>query len=160
MRGSMEVEGIEELSRMLTDIGEKAGDVAAQALYEGAGVMADAYTQATDSIKAEKFRYAFGGRKRLPSFEEKAALQGKTGIAKFDKSGSEVQTSVGLSGKLGYVTIAGKQKAVRKIAYSINSGTSFMNKQPIFRRAATQAKGAASAAIVAKAEELIKEMTK
>ena len=160
MAMTMQVTGIEELSRKLSALESSAEEVAARALYDGAGVMADAYTHAASSIKAQKFRYAFGGRKRYPSFEEKAAVEGKTGIAKFDKNGSEVETSVGLSGKLGYVTIGGKQKAVRKIAYAINSGTSFMTKQPVFRKAATQAREAASAAIVSKADQLIDEITK
>ena len=160
MAMTMQVSGLEDVSKMLTEVGERAEEVAARALYDGAGVMADAYTQAANSIKADKFRYAFNGRKRYPSIEEKAAVVGKTGIAKFNKNGSEVETSVGLSGKLGYVEIAGHKIAVRKLAYAINSGTSFMVKQPIFRRAATQAKDAASAAIVSKAEKLFDEMTK
>lgn len=158
MAMTMKVDGIEELSRKLTDLGDRAEEVAAKALYAGAGVMANAYRNAAASVRAQPFRYAVF-KKRDPSFEEKAAIQGQTGIAKFDKSGSEVQTSVGLKGS-GYVTIAGKQKAVRKIANAINSGTSFMNKQPVFRKAATQTAPAASAAIVAKAEKLIDEITK
>ena len=160
MAMTMQVSGLDEISRMLAEVSEKAPEIAARALYDGAGVMADAYTRAVDSIQAEDFHYAFNGRKRLPSHEEKAALQGKTGIAKFTKNGSEVETSVGLSGKLGYADIAGKQVAIRKIAYSINSGTSFMAKQPVFRRAATQAKAAASAAIISRADQLINEITK
>ena len=155
---TMQVEGIEELSRKLTALGDKAEEVASRALYDGAGVMANAYRNAAASVRAQPFRYAVF-KKRDPSFEEKAAIQGQTGIARFDKNGSEVQTSVGFSGS-GYVTIAGKQKAVRKIANAINSGTSFMNKQPVFRKAATQTAPAASAAIVAKAEKLIDEITK
>ena len=159
MAMTMQVEGIEELSRKLTALGDRAEEVAARALYDGAGVMANAYTQAVNSIQAQPFRYAFNGRQRYPSFEEKAALQGKTGIAKFDKNGAEVNTAVGISGA-GYANIAGKQKAVRLIANAINSGTSFTVKQPIFRRAASKAKGAASAAIVAKADQLISEIIK
>ena len=159
MAMTMQVSGIEELSRKLETLGNKAEEVAARALYDGAGVMANAYSQAVNGIKAEKFRYTFNGRRRYPSPEEKAALQGKTGIAKFDKNGSEVNTSIGISGA-GYASIAGKQKAVRKIANAVNSGTSFMVKQPVFRRAATQARDAASAAIVAKAEQLIDQITK
>ncbi len=158
MAMTMKVDGIEELSRKLTDLGDRAEEVAAKALYAGAGVMANAYRNAAASVRAQPFRYAVF-KKRDPSFEEKAAIQGQTGIAKFDKSGSEVQTSVGLKGS-GYVTIAGKQKAVRKIANAINSGTSFMNKQPVFRKASTQTAKAASAAIVAKADQLIAEITK
>lgn len=159
MAMTMQVEGIEELSRKLTALGDRAEEVAARALYDGAGVMANAYAQAVNSIQAQPFRYAFNGRQRYPSFEEKAALQGKTGIAKFDKNGAEVNTAVGISGA-GYANIAGKQKAVRLIANAINSGTSFMVKQPIFRRAASKAKGAASAAIVGKADQLISEIIK
>ena len=155
---TMQVDGIEELSRKLTALGDKAEEVASRALYDGAGVMANAYRNAAASVRAQPFRYAVF-KKRDPSFEEKAAIQGQTGIARFDKNGSEVQTSIGFSGS-GYVTIAGKQKAVRKIANAINSGTSFMNKQPVFRKAATQTAPAASAAIVAKAEHLIDEITK
>ena len=158
MAMTMKVDGIEELSRKLTALGDKAEEVAARALYDGAGVMANAYRNAAASVRAQPFRYAVF-KKREPSFEEKAAIQGQTGIARFDKNGSEVQTSIGFSGS-GYVTIAGKQKAVRKIANAINSGTSFMNKQPVFRKAATQTAPAASAAIVAKAEQLIDEITK
>ena len=158
MAMTMKVDGIEELSRKLTDLGDRAEEVAAKALYAGAGVMANAYRNAAASVRAQPFRYAVF-KKRDPSFEEKAAIQGQTGIARFDKNGSEVQTSIGFSGS-GYVTIAGKQKAVRKIANAINSGTSFMNKQPVFRKAATQTAPAASAAIVAKAEQLIDEITK
>ena len=159
MAMTMKVDGLDELSRKLSTLGDRAEEVAARALYDGAGVMADAYAQAVDNIHAEQFRYAFGGQKRPPSFEEKAAIQGKTGIARFDKNGTEVNTAVGIKGA-GYVTIGGKKKAVRQIANAINSGTSFMQKQPVFRKAATQARGAASAAIVAKAEQLIEEITK
>ena len=159
MAMTMQVEGIEELSRKLNTLGDKAEEVASRALYAGAGVMADAYSQAAGSIRAAPFRYVFNGQKRDPSPEEKAAVQGKTGIAKFSKNGSEVNTSVGV-GARGYVNIGGKQKAALMIANSINSGTSFMNKQPVFRRAATQGAGPASAAIAEAADRLIDEITK
>lgn len=157
---TMHVDGLEDLSRMLTDVGEKAGDVAAKALYEGAGVMADAYAEAVNGMTAEKFRYAFDGRKRLASFEEKAALVGKSGIAKFEKNGSEVLTSVGASGKMGYVEIAGRRIAVRLIANAINKGTEFRVADRVFRGAVSNAKGAATAAIIGKAEQLFNELMK
>lgn len=159
MAMTMQVDGIEELSRKLTALGDKAEQVAAQALYDGAGVMADAYAQAVNEIQAQPFRYAFNGRLRYPSFEEKEALQGKTGVAKFDKNGTEVNTAIGIT-NAGYANIAGKQVAVRKIANAINSGTSFLAKQPVFRRAARQTAEAASAAIASKADQLINEITK
>ena len=77
---------------------------------------------------------------------------------KFRKNGSEVDTLIGISYDSGYTQIAGKQKAVAVIARSINSGTSFMKKQPVFRRAKNSAQGAAKAAIVAKAEKMFDEI--
>ena len=158
MAMTIRTDGIEELGSMLARLGEKAQDVASGALFEGAGVVGDAFTNAVRSIRTEKFRYAGNGKTRLPSPEEKAALEGKSGIAKFDKSGDEVNTIIGISGAAGYADVNGKPKAVRLIARSINSGTSFMKKQPVFRKAVSTAKGPAQKAIVAKAEEMFKEI--
>ena len=158
MAMTIKTDGLKELSEMLTRLGNKAEDVASGALYDGAGIVADAFNQAINRIQTEPFRYAAGGRKRKPSPEEKAVLQGKSGVARFRKNGSEVDTMIGISAKAGYVNLNGKPKAVRLIARSINSGTSFMNKQPVFRQAKSQAQGPAKAAIVAKAEEMLNEI--
>lgn len=159
MAGMMKVTGMDELSEKLSRLGSEAESVAAQSLYQGAGVMADALTAAGKTIRAEKFHYVFNGRKRLPSYEEAAAVQGKIGIARFNKNGTEVDTAVGF-GNAGYVEIAGKKKAVRQIANAINSGTSFMDKQPVFRQAISRARAASGAAIVSRADELIEQITK
>lgn len=158
MAMTIRTDGIDELGKMLAQLGSKAQDVASGALFDGAGVVADAYTNATNSIKTAPFKYARPGEKRLPSPEEKAALQGKSGIARFDKSGDGVNTVIGISGAAGYANVAGKPKAVRLIARSINSGTSFMEKQPVFRKAVSSSSGAAKAAIVSKAEEMFNEI--
>jgi len=155
---TMKVQGMDELSEKLSRLGEAAGSIASLSLYKGAGVMADAFTAASKTIRAEKFHYVFNGHKRLPSYEEAAAVQGKIGIARFNKNGTEVDTAVGF-GNAGYVEIAGKKKAVRQIANAINSGTSFMDKQPIFRQAVSRTSKAAGAVIVARAEELIHTLT-
>ena len=135
--------GMDKLTDMLKKAGEAAHDIAAESLYEGAGVMADAVTQAVDSIATEPFRYAAGGHKRLPSPEEKALLEGaEKGVAHFRDDGGSVQTSVGLNAT-GYGQINGRTKPIPMIANAINHGTSFMMKQPFYRRAMSQSKGAA-----------------
>lgn len=158
MAMTMETVGLDQLGRMLAQLDNKAQEIASGALYEGAGIVANAMNAAVQSIRTEPFRYATEGKMRLASPQEKAALERKIGIAKFRKSGSEVDTMIGISGKSGYTQIAGKQKAVRVIARSINSGTSFMRKQPVFRKAKTQSQGPAKEAIVAKAEQMINEI--
>ena len=157
-------QGLTEVANMLNQLEEKAQDVASGALFDGAGVVADAYKAAIGGIATEKFHYLakpeLVGKKRKPSPEEKAALIGKSGIAHFHKNGSEVDTLIGITGSAGYVNIGGKQKPVRMIARAINSGTSFMDKQPFARKAKSQSQGAAKAAIVAKAEEMLQELIK
>ena len=146
---SLQVDGLGELMQKMQELPKKAVDVAALALYDGAGVVADKVSGAVNGIATEPFKYATGGRTRKPSPEEKALVAGaKHGVAKFRKNGVSVQTSVGYQ-NAGYGTINGKTKPIPQIANAINSGTSFMQKQPFMRKAFSQSKGPAQAAIEA-----------
>lgn len=146
---SIRVDGLNELIQQMGKVPENAAKVASMALYEGAGVMADAVSKAVKGIATEPFKYATGGKKRKPSPEEKAILMNaRKGITKFRRTGEGVNTSVGMQNS-GYAQLNGKTKPIPLIANSINSGTSFMQKQPFLRRAFSQAKGPATAAIEA-----------
>ena len=176
MSFKVEWEGVDELLRKKDKLPEKAAKIAAEALYEGAGVMADAVSKAVQGIATEPFKYAKGGHKRKPSPEEKAIVaQANHGVSKFKNDGTKIQTSVGFQ-KSGYGRITwnhartnirtkyklaknGKHmvhasqgtgasmKPVPLIVNAINSGTSFMEKQPFLRKAFSQNKNAALAAI-------------
>jgi len=206
---TMKFTGMEEISAMLDQLGDQANFVASFALYEGAGVMADSINAAARAIVTEPFRYAGPGQTRLPSPEEKAILleNGSMGIARFDKNGSEVNTSVGYN-KSGYadvswnhmnsaartnykaVSFKGKEntasstlrfirrsgkaeqyglsssmghgaqnrKPVGVIANAINSGTSFMKKQPFFRIGANNGRRKAEEVIRATVERLFNQI--
>ena len=161
MPGGMHTEGTEELDRMLERLGNMAGPIAAMAMYDGAAVVADAYKKAVDSIKTGPRNWPGNMRNRaryaLP--EEKIALQGNTGIAKFQSDGGpEINTIVGVAE--GYVQIGNRVVAIKLLARSINSGTWFMHKQPVFRRASSSSRSAAQAAMVATADALINEIIK
>ena len=141
MAFKIQVTGLAELNRKMGKLPENAAKVAAEALYEGAGVVADKVSSAVQGIATEPFKYAARGKKR------KAIVAGaKHGVAKFRKTGVSVQTSVGYQ-NAGYASLNGKTKPVPLIANSINSGTSFMQKQPFMRKAFSQSKGPATAAI-------------
>lgn len=158
---TIRTDGMEELGAMLARLNDKAQDVASGALFDGAGIVGDAMRAAVNSIVTEDFHYVADPDtvgKRYASPDEKAALVGKTGIAKFRKDSDTVDTLIGISGAAGYATVGGKQKSVRLIARSINSGTTFMQKQPVFRQAKAQATGPAQAAILAKAEQMFNEI--
>ena len=193
----MEVTGMGELVKALDKLGDKGKAAASLALYEGARVVADAVSSAVESIATEPFKYAKGGKRRLPSPEEKAAISGAAhGVAKFRKRINKVDTSVGYN-NAGYVNVdfnhmssksrtnykafsmkghdsnstsflkaTGKyerglqnQKPIGVIAGAINSGTSFMKKQPFMRKAFTTSKGAAEAAIANKLSEELEKLS-
>ena len=158
MAMTMKTEGLTEVSEILAKLGAKAQDVATGALFDGAGIVADAFTAAVNSIQTAPFQYARPGKTRLPSPEEKEALIGRVGIARFKVNGSETDTVIGISESAGYTTVNGQKKAVRLIARSINSGTSFMQKQPVFRLAKNQCQQTAIKAITEKAEKMFDEI--
>ena len=188
MAFSFRVEGMDELIQAMGKLPEKARKVAAEGLYEGAGVVADKVSQAVQGIATAPFKYAKGGTKRLPSPEEKAILaNSRHGVAKFRNNGLRIDTSVGFQNS-GYAAITwnhaktgasrtkykmgGKGKMVHAsqgtgksmkpvplIANSINSGTSFMTKQPFLRKAFSKAKGAATAAIESGIESRLEELS-
>ena len=203
---TLKVEGMDEITATLADVEESAQGIAAQALYQGAGILADAISDGARGLRTEPFRYAAGGVQREASPEEKAILveNGAAGIAKFDKTGNYVGTAVGYS-RTGYgmvnwnhmksstrtnYKIKGMKavwaykthlkkgsdghafydktanrgltnaKAVAVIANAINSGTSFMKKQPFIRKATTKSKAKATEAIQRTVQELVEKIMK
>ena len=131
---TMKISGMEELIAKMGNLPDKGKGIAAQALYEGAAVVADSVSRAVQGIQTEEFRYTKFGT-RLPSPEEKAILSSaRKGVAKFRKKGNSINTSVGMQNS-GYGNLEGKTKPVPVIANAINSGTSFMKPQPFFRKA-------------------------
>lgn len=159
----METNGIDELLRKLEKTEGAARGIAAQALYEGAGVVADEISKKAAGLKTKRVKFPMRDGQRMPSPEEKAIVtgQGAAGIAKFKFNGTTVDTSIGYS-RSGYATAPwnGKQVPIAKIANAINHGTSFMKKQPFIRQAVSQSAGRAQEAIEEKIRELVdKEMS-
>ena len=193
---TLKVDGMAEISETLEKLDKQAPAVAAKALYEGAAVMQKAIFKAIDSIKTAPFKYAKGGEQRLPSPEEKEILQqAGIGVAKFDKNGVEMDTSVGfnqsgyadvnwnhMSGKArtnykaksfkkhgsnstSFLKAAGhyekglqNRKPIGVVANAINSGTSFMKKQPFVRNGIKNGTEPAMAAMKAKIEEAFEQI--
>lgn len=194
----MKVDGMAEISEQLSKLEERAPAVAAMAVYDGAAVIQEALFKAMESIKTAPFKYAKNGEQRLPSPEEKAILeQAGIGIAKFDKNGVEIDTSVGFNVS-GYADVnwnhmsskartnykaqrfhglddmttstlkaAGvykrgvqNRKPIGAVANAINSGTSFMKKQPFVRKGVKNGSGPAMEAMKAKIESAFEEITK
>ena len=159
MAYQMKVDGMVEISELLDKMEKQAPKVASKALYEGAGIMAEEIKQQAQEIKTAPFKYAKDGQ-RLPSPEEKEiVIAAGMGIAKFDKNGTEIDTSVGYR-NAGYADLNGKKKPIPVIVNAINSGTSFMNKQPFIRKAANSGGKKAIAAMKETIEAEFEAMSK
>ena len=177
MAWGISMTGMDELIRSLDMLPKEGARIASEALYEGAGVVADSVSRAVNSIRTQPFKYAKGGTMRLPSPEEKALVAGaRHGVAKFKKTGVKVQTKVGYqtsgygaitwnhaktyggsrtkykqgaNGKMVHASRGTGQsmKPVLLIINSINSGTSFMVRQPFMNKSLSQSKAPARAAL-------------
>ena len=158
MAMTVKVNGLETISMMLQDLGDKAEGIASRGLFEGAGIMADEIRKEAAGIRTgpgasrESARYATQEEKQI-------VMNAAAGIAKFKKNGTEVDTSIGFR-NAGYAEINGKSVPIPKIVNAINSGTSFMHKQPFVRKAANRAKERASEAIRASIEADLNKITK
>ena len=160
MAYQMKVDGMAEISETLSRLEQEAPKVAARALYKGAGIMAEAINRGAEEIRTAPFQYAKDGKTRLPSPEEKEiVLKAAAGIAKFDKNGTEVDTSVGFRNS-GYAQLGNKVKPIPQIVNAINSGTSFMAKQPFVRKAANSGGKKAMEAMKEAIEAEFEAMTK
>lgn len=96
-----DVTGMEELFEKLKKAEDQSLGIAAEGLYEGASIVADAVSRAVHGIATEPFHYAKieDGEKRKPSPEEKAAIVNSKawGVAKFRKRLKKVDTIVGFN---------------------------------------------------------------
>ena len=160
MAYQMQADGMEEISEILSKLEDEAQGIAARGLYDGAGVMADAIKREAANIKTAPFKYAKNGSTRLPSPEEKEiVLQAAAGIARFNKNGAEVDTSVGFQ-NAGYAQLKNKTVPVPVVVNAINSGTGFMEKQPFVRKAEKAGRAKAMQAMKASIERDFDAITK
>lgn len=158
MAYQMNIDGMTELSELLSKMEEQAPGVAARALYDGAGVMADEIKKGAESIRTGPGSDRNDARYATPE-EKEIVLKASAGIAKFNKNGTEVDTSVGFR-NAGYAELNGRTVPIPVIVNSINSGTSFMHKQPFVRKAAKSGSPKAMKAMKDRIESDFEAITK
>jgi len=158
MAYELKVDGMAEVSELLSKMEKAAPAIAAEALYEGAGIMSAEIKSAAEAIKTGPG--SDRNDARYPTPEEKAAvLSVGAGIARFDKNGTEINTSVGYR-NAGYIDIKGKRKPIPQIVNAINSGTSFMHKQPFVKKASKSGGAKAMGVMKAFIEDAFEKMNK
>ena len=121
----IQLKGLDDTVFVLNRLTDKSEGVIKRAIYDGAGILADAVRANIDTIKT-------GGpsdweRRRRET--QKAGLRAGLTTFKIEEAGGTIAGGVGFDGynELG--------QANRMIARVFNSGTSFSSRQPFFERA-------------------------
>lgn len=146
----IELKGLDDLAFMLNRLTDQSETAIKRAIYDGAGIMADAVRGNIGSIRT-------GGpsdweRRRREA--QKAGLQEGLTTYKIENKGDKIEGGVGFD---GYNSLG---QANRMIARVFNSGTSFSSKQPFFDRAVRSSRYAARQAVISGIESEIEKITK
>ena len=140
--------------KALESIYKDTEGIVKQAVYKGAGIVADAIRQNLESLPIQE------GENGLPpiatpenpltgvSRRQKVDLINAFGLAPIEKDGDYIQTKPGVDG-YGSVKTKKYPNGVPNamLLRSIESGTSFRKKHPVFRSAVTKARKRAESAM-------------
>ena len=139
----IQLKGLDDTVFVLNRLTDKSEGVIKRAIYDGAGILADAVRANIDTIKT-------GGRRET----QKAGLRAGLTTFKIEEAGGTIAGGVGFDGynELG--------QANRMIARVFNSGTSFSSRQPFFERAIRSARYAARQKVLSELEDEIDKLTK
>lgn len=116
---------IDSYISILRDLGENVDDIAGEAVYEGAGIIADAVRKNINTIRTNGKDPWETKRREL----QKDGL--RNGLTTFEITNVGGRTE----GGVGFAGYNKRGQANRKVANAFNSGTSFSSKQPFFERA-------------------------
>lgn len=141
--------GLDEYVAQLERISMSAGEDIERAVYAGAGVVADEIKKGLKSLRTSE--------DGLDPLEKEGLIEG-FGLAKIRKDGGYVNTKAGFAGlsrKQTKRNPAGIPNAT--IARQIESGTSWIPKQPVIRSAVRASKDKAERAMAEAIEKAIKQ---
>lgn len=135
------VKGLDELITKMNRLEIDCTMAIEKSLYDGAGVFAKAVSSELDNIPVDNNVVHDGEIKRGPSQIQLNGLKASLGIAPFRQKLGEINTSIGFDGRNNLVTKkwpSGQPNQL--VAKEVNSGTSYMRKNPFMTRARRKAK--------------------
>ena len=159
----MKVDGIDEFLADITKVFDDAELIYRRCAYEGAKVLADEVKKGIEGLKVDN---GWGTQEHPLNGVNgyvKADIRDGMGISKIETEGGLTKVSVGFSGYSSRVTSTKRWTTgtpIQMLARSVESGTSFMRKQPFVRPAINRAKKKIDEAIEKEAVNLIKERMK
>lgn len=150
--------GLDDYIALLGNLEFKSEAVCGLAIYDGAKIVADAIHSEIAALPTSPNKSNRHG-KRNPTQVEKDGMLAGLGIAKKQISGSFINVKIGMDGYNGDVTEQypnGKPNVM--VARSIESGTTFMKKNPFISRAVNRTKAQAEEAMKARFESVTENM--
>lgn len=150
--------GLDEYIATLGNLEFKAPQAIGKAIYKGADIVADQVRKNIEALPVSESKSGSQGR-RNPTQVEKDGLLAGLGIAKKQNDGGYINVKIGMDGYNADVTEKypkGKPNAM--IARSVESGTTFMRRNPFISKAVRTSKVAAEAAMAAELDNQISQI--
>lgn len=148
------VEGMDEYIKQLERIERGATGTIKRAIYDGAGVVADAMKAAMLTIRTDDKNHYLDEIKDGPTSEEKESMINGFGVARMANDNGFINTKVGFHGR----NVNGMYNS--GLARQIESGTSWMPKQPVFSRAIRGSRDKAEQAMAAAFDKAMQKYIK
>ena len=157
LKAKFQFEGIDKYISELEKIYADTDEIIGAAIYQGAAVVMKSVVSAIDGIQTDN-RFGTPENKTTgPNSYQKEGLRRSIGIAKLRKDGSFWNVKIGFDGYNGLKTKTWPQgQPNAMVARSVESGTSWMQKQPFMRKAESSSRVKCEQAM---ANEIDKQLT-
>jgi HK97 gp10 family phage protein len=151
--------GIDNYISKLQNLETTAPDVIGEAVYAGANIVADAIKENLENLPVDDT--PFGERVTAPRTVQKKGLIKSFGVAKIRNDNGYHNVKLGFDGYNNVITKTWPQGQPNSmVARAVESGTSWMTKQPFMRRAESSAKGPCEQAMAKAVDEEIQRLIK
>ena len=157
----MQVEGLEEYAELIQSISKDAEKIIKKSVYVGAGVIGDAIKNEIKKLPTDNTYGTEKDKAIVVTRLQKADLIDGFGISPIKDDGDYINAKVGWSG-YGRIKTKRYPKGVpnQMLARSVNSGTSFRQKNPFVTRAVNKNRKAAQNEMAKVIDEEIKKEMK
>lgn len=157
---TVKFKGLEKYISQLERLTNASDDIVRKALYKGAEVVANNIKQSIYSLNVDDSPYNANTTKSGPTTIQRNGLIESFGISPMREKGGSLDVKLGFDGYNKVVTERwpkGQPNAM--VARSVESGTSWMVKQPFVNRAVNSSKALAEEIMRKTFEEKIREYT-
>lgn len=152
----LKMQGLEKYEQQLLKLKDISREAIGQAIYDGAGIVADQVMANIQSLPVDERGYTKEGTLHGVTSLQKAGLAEGFGIAKLQDESGYAHVKLGFNGYNGVKSKTypnGQPNSM--IARSVNSGSSFRDRIPFVDNAVNAKKSAAEQAMIKKFDSVI-----